>query len=105
MATTGHATSATAANDAGVAITLGARPADSGANYTVGSFHTHTPTTFRDVGRPVGASAGDTSADTTDNVTGLVYDYEPAAGTTGIPKRHPINSAARLWHSGPTRRT
>jgi hypothetical protein len=105
MAAAGLVTAPTVGNATTASVNLGARPADSGANYTVGSFHTHTPTTFRSVARPVGPSAGDTAADGTDNVTGLVYDYDSPDASGNIPARHPLNSAAHLWHSGPDRRT
>lgn len=105
MAATGNVTAPTVGNATTASVDLGARPADSGANYTVGSFHTHTPTTFRSVGRPVGPSDGDTAADGSDNVTGLVYDYDSPDASGNIPARHPLNSTARLWHSGPDRRT
>jgi hypothetical protein len=105
MSKTGEVISPAVGNDTTASVSLGAKPADAGANYTVGSFHTHTPTTYRSVGRPIGASAADGRADTSDNVTGLVYDYESPDGSGNIPKAHPLNSAAKLWHSGPNRRT
>jgi Domain of unknown function (DUF4157) len=95
---------------AGGAVTLGARPADvspgtSSAIYTVGSFHTHTPTAFRPVGRPIGPSGADNAADTSDDVVGVVYDYtESPPGSGAIPAGHPLGSPARLYHSGPNRR-
>jgi hypothetical protein len=94
-------------------VMLGARPADTpvspaltgSAMYTVASFHTHTPTTFRPVGRPVGPSAADNAADTADDVTGVVYDYvESPVGSGNIPAHHPKNSPARRYQSGPARR-
>jgi hypothetical protein len=95
---------------AGGSVVLGARPADLApgtptAVYTVASFHTHTPTAFRPVGRPVGPSGADHTADTSDDVVGVVYDYReiaPGAGT--IPAGHPLASPADLYHSGPDRR-
>ncbi len=88
------------------AVQLSAKPADSGTTYTVGSFHTHTPTAFRTVGRPVGPSSADNSADTSDNVVGVVYDYiESPSGSGNIPAGHPLNSAAQRYHSGPNKRT
>lgn len=95
-------------------VVLGTRPADTpgapaltgGATYTVASFHTHTPTTFRPVGRPVGPSGADNAADTSDDVTGIVYDYvESPAGSGSIPAGHPLNSPARRYQSGPARRS
>jgi outer membrane lipoprotein SlyB len=94
----------------GGSVVLGSRPADvnsgtGSAIYTVASFHTHTPTAFRPVGRPVGPSAADNSADTSDDVVGVVYDYVASpSGSGAIPAGHPLNSTARLWHSGPDRR-
>jgi Domain of unknown function (DUF4157) len=91
-------------------VQLGARPADtnpgtSTAIYSVGSFHTHTPTTYRAVGRPVGPSGADNTADTHDDVVGVVYDYvESPTGSGAIPAGHPLASSAQLWHSGPDRR-
>jgi GT2 family glycosyltransferase len=95
-------------------VVLGARPADvppapqlpGSAVYTVASFHTHTPTTFRPVGRPVGPSGPDNAADTHDDVTGVVYDYiaNPAA-SGNIPPHYPLNSPARRYHSGPDSRS
>jgi hypothetical protein len=84
-------------------VQLGARPADAGNWVTVASFHTHTPTRFRTVGRVVGPSGADGTADTNDNVTGLVYDYTAVAGGA-IPARHPTWSAAQVYHSGPNSR-
>jgi hypothetical protein len=93
----------------GASVVLGARPADTsgtdGTTYTVASFHTHTPTAFRPVARAVGPSGADESADTSDDVVGVVYDYvESPAGSGNIPAGHPIGSAAQTYHSGPDRR-
>jgi Domain of unknown function (DUF4157) len=91
-------------------VILGARPADvnpdtDNAIYTVGSFHTHTPTAFRPVGRAVGPSGADHAADTSDDVVGVVYDYtESPAGSGNVPAGHPIGSPAQSYHSGPNRR-
>jgi hypothetical protein len=94
----------------GASVVLGARPADvnpgtSTAIYTVASFHTHTPTTFRPVGRGVGPSDADHAADRNDDVCGVVYDYlaRPFSGKN-IPAGHPLNAPARFWHSGPWQR-
>jgi hypothetical protein len=84
-------------------VQLGAAPADAGDWVTVASFHTHTPTRFRPVGRVVGPSGADNTADTNDNVTGLVYDYTAVAGGA-IPARHPTWSDAQVYHSGPNSR-
>jgi hypothetical protein len=82
-------------------------PADAGATYSVASFHTHTPTEFRAVGRPIAPSGADNTADTNDDVPGVVYDFvESPAGSGNIPAGHPKTSAAQLYHSqGKTRRT
>ncbi len=74
------------------------------AIYAVASFHTHTPTRFRPVGRAVGPSGADQTADTNDDVPGVVYDYVGnAAGNA--PAGWPLNSRAQRYHSGPNRRT
>lgn len=95
-------------------VVLGSRPADSPTNpapngsatYSVGSFHTHTPMTYRSGTRSVGPSSGDQTADTSDDVAGVVYDYlESPAGSGSIPGGHPLDSPAQLYHSGPTRRS
>lgn len=101
---TGRVTAAPVPNDKTASVNLPAKPADSGDDFTVASFHTHTPTTFRTVGRPVGPSTADENADKADNVAGVVYDYEPAKGGN-IPAGHPLKAAAKRWHSGPNRRT
>lgn len=100
----GHGTGPSVGPAQGATINLGTKPADSGNWHTVGSFHTHTPTRFRSVGRVVGPSGADGNADTNDNVAGLVYDYEAAAGGA-VPAGHPTWSSAKVWHSGPARRT
>jgi hypothetical protein len=95
-------------------VNLGTRPKDNPAKpgllasavFAVASFHTHTPTTFRPVGRPVGPSSTDNQADEHDDVTGVVYDYiENPAGSGTIPAGYPLNSPAKRYHSGPTRRS
>ncbi len=93
----------------GASATPGAKPADtpnpSGATYTVGLFHTHTPTAHRPVGRGVGPSGADDSFHNSNDVVGVVYDYvESPAGSGNIPAGHPIGSAAQRYHSGPNRR-
>jgi len=88
----------------------GSRPADTNpgkedAIYTVGLFHTHTPTAFRPTGRAVGPSNADESFHQAADVAGIVYDYvESPAGSRNIPAGHPIGSPAQLYHSGPDRR-
>jgi|GEM_PF-2321722 len=100
-------------NTAGAFISLGTKPADNppsplpnadGATYTISSFHTHTPTFYRAVGRPVGPSSADLAADLADNVNGFVFDY---VGDTleNIPAGHPLNSTAKIYNSGHIRRT
>lgn len=101
---TGRVTATPVPNDKTASVDLGKKPADSGDDFTVASFHTHTPTVFRTVGRPVGPSKADENADKSDNVAGVVYDYEPAKGGN-IPAGHPLKAAAKRWHSGPNRRT
>lgn len=103
MRTTGAVTGPAVGPAVGAAVTLGAVPADAGDWVTVGSFHTHTPTRHRTVGRVVGPSGADNTADTNDNVVGLVYDYTAVRGGA-VPARHPIWSAAQVYHSGPNRR-
>lgn len=92
------------------------RPPDGIANptpldqptYTIGWFHTHTPTTYRSVGRGVGPSGADYgwSANGSVNIPGYAYDYtESPSGSGSIPAAHPINSAAQIYPiTPPTRR-
>lgn len=98
------------ANNQGAAVNLRAKPADAPANpapnvdavYTVASFHTHTPMTYRTGGgRPTGPSGADGRCDTRDNVCGLVYDYTIAVAPPG----HKLKASAKIYHSGPQRRT
>ena len=85
--------------------------------YTIGWFHTHTPTTYRSyIGlRPVGPSGSPGPPPTDDyswgahpniNVPGFVYDYtEDSLGSGGIPAGHPLNSSAQIYSiTPPTRR-
>ncbi len=95
---TGRAIAPTVDNATGATINLPNKPADAGNVYTIASFHTHTPTANRAVGRPVGPSGADISADATDNVAGVVYDYVEAKGGN-IPAGHPLNSRAQLYSS------
>ena len=95
--------------DDGASVNLPSRPTDvpadpapnaTGAGYYVASFHTHTPTTYRTVGRGVGPSGADNNADTADGVPGIVYDYvESPAGSNSIPMGYPKNSAAQRYLS------
>jgi hypothetical protein len=100
----GHTTGPVVGAGTGATINLGTKPADTGGWYTVGSFHTHTPTKYRAVGRPVGPSSGDLTADTNDNVAGLVCDYVEARGGN-IPAKWPLWSPHTIYHSGPRART
>jgi len=65
-------------------------------------FHTHTPTTYRSVGRVVGPSLVDNTAHSTANVAGIVYDY--IVTNNSIPAGHPLNSSALRSSSGPNER-
>jgi hypothetical protein len=103
MRVVGAVTAPTVGPAVGATVNLGARPADAGDWVTVGSFHTHTPTRHRTVGRVVGPSGADATADTNDNVAGLVYDYTAVSGGA-VPARHPTWSAAQVYHSGPNSR-
>jgi hypothetical protein len=73
--------------------------------FTVGSFHTHTSTEYRSkkTGRGVGPSDADVSSDNNDDTAGVVYDYIGTGGNIygGTSKDAP----AKLYHSGPNRRT
>lgn len=96
---TGHGAGAAVTNDKGASVNLPPKPADTEPEFTVASFHTHTPTFFRDVGRPTGPSGADLKADKADNVAGLVYDYSIA----NAPAHHPMDSAAKLYSTGQKR--
>jgi hypothetical protein len=100
----GHKTGTSVGPTQGATINLGTRPADDGDWFTVASFHTHTPTKHRAVGRVVGPSTADHNADTSDNVTGLVHDYVAVSGGA-IPAGHPLLSSATIYKSGPDQRT
>jgi hypothetical protein len=96
----------------GASLPLGSRPPDDpsnpapnakGSKYVVASFHTHTSTAFRTVGRPVGPSGADDRNNTRRKIPGVVYDYTAASATGGalgsIPAGHPKNSGAKLYKS------
>lgn len=84
----------------------GSKPADSGTIFTVGLFHTHTPTTYRTGTRGVGPSSADNRFHNSNSVVGVIYDYvESPAGSGTIPGGHPLDSAATRYHSGPNQRT
>lgn len=93
----------------GAYVTPEPKPADTNpgtpdAVYTVAMFHTHTPTTYRPVGRGVGPSGADVTFHNNHGIPGLVYDYVAASGGN-IPAGHPLNSPAQLYQCGPNRRT
>ena len=92
----------------GASCPLGARPADnppsipsplsSGVIYSVASFHCHTPTTYRTVGRIPGPSGQDEQGDHDNQVTGIVYDFDEwSPGTNWIPPGWPKNSAHKFY--------
>lgn len=106
---TNHFTGPTVGPGTGASAAPGAKPADtaspSGGTYTVGLFHTHTPTAFRPVGRGVGPSGADENFHNSNDVVGVVYDYRASPpGSGNIPAGHPIGSPAKRYHSGPNRR-
>jgi hypothetical protein len=80
----------------------------SGAVYTVASFHTHTPTTYRpgESSREVGPSDRDKDFDTKQEVPGIVYDYihthiifDGTKHRAYIPFGHPKDAPARRYFS------
>ena len=92
----------------GASCPLGSRPADNpqtmpsplsaGVSYSVASFHCHTPTTYRTVGRVPGPSEQDEQGDCVNQVTGIVYDFEEwSPGTNWIPPGWPKNSAHKFY--------
>jgi hypothetical protein len=98
-------------------LRLGPRPADMPKNppavegcatYTVASFHTHTPTTYRTpfgAARPVGPSPTDESFDRGQMVPGVVFDYiEDPPGSKTIPFGYPKEKPAQRYRSGLVRR-
>ncbi|HYI65203.1 MAG TPA: hypothetical protein VEW71_09990 [Allosphingosinicella sp.] len=94
-------------NDKTGAADPGSKPGDSGTVYAVGLYHTHTPMTHRTGGtRGVGPSAADERFHTDNKVAGVVHDYvESPAGSGSIPSGHPKASPAKLYSSGPNKRT
>lgn len=73
--------------------------------YTVAWFHTHTPTTYRSVGRPVGPSDKDIKAASFYKMPGAAYDYVGAPGRGGyIPAGWPLRAPAKLWPIPPVQR-
>jgi hypothetical protein len=95
-------------------VVLGNRPPDKPlaprltgcAVYIIVSFHTHTPTRYRPFARAVGPSAADGRVDAADDVIGIVYDYVANPLASGnVPAHYPLNSPARLYRSGPLRRS
>lgn len=98
FSTTGATTGPVVGPADGATINLPAKPADAHPTYTVASFHTHTPTTYRTVGRAVGPSSADRNADTTDNVAGIVYDFW-GDGSGHLPAGRSRAWPARLYKS------
>ena len=98
FSTTGAATGPVVGPADGATIDLPAKPADSHPTYTVASFHTHTPTTYRTVGRAVGPSGADLAADASDNVAGIVYDFW-GDGSGNLPAGRSRAWPARLYES------
>ncbi|MBO4630435.1 MAG: hypothetical protein J5858_00790, partial [Lentisphaeria bacterium] len=87
--------------DEGASITLGPRPSSkisevapnaSDAKYAVAFFHTHTPTTYRPVGRPNNVSEADNSFAIYVNTAGIAYDYTIAEIPAGYPKNSPATT-------------
>ena len=102
-------------------LQLPGRPADSpswieanasGAVYTVGVFHTHTPRTYlspTNEFRRVGPSATDVSTCSFQQLPGFVYDYVGSPDPNGNPTNrlyngHPKDSPACLYPIAPLRR-
>lgn len=83
-------------------IELGARPGSelsevapnaSSAIYSVASFHTHTPMSYRPTGdRITGPSRADIKCDISDNVAGIVYDYSSPLISSGHNKNDPAQT-------------
>ena len=99
----------------GASVMPGNTPADipvdpapnaTGAVYTVACFHTHTPTTYRPVGRPVGPSGppgGDVQFHNNHQRVGVVYDYVGDASgviTNGCSE----GATTQRYPVGPTQR-
>ncbi len=76
---------------------------DGSAAYVVAFFHTHTPTTYRPIGRDVAPSDADLNFHTNNNVAGIVYDYIGVGGEA--PAGFPLRSPAQFYSSGPKRRS
>ena len=101
----------------GAYVVTSSKPADAPASpnpldqptYTVSYFHTHTPTTYRPMGRMVGPSKppqwpNDIGFSYSADTVGIVYDYT-ATFNGCIPSNHPLNSASQLYPFGPQRRS
>ena len=71
-----------------------------GATYTIGWYHTHTPTFHRSGGRRTGPSGADGTYANAYTRPGIAHDYTIATAPAG----HPLNSAAQMYPCGPTRR-
>jgi hypothetical protein len=98
-------------------VNLGLRPADNPKNprladhcatYMVASFHTHTPTTYREpIGesRLVGPSRQDKANANNRKLPGFVFDYAAnPPGSMRIPFGYRKDEAAFLYRYGPLRR-
>ena len=85
----------------GATINLPAKPADAHPTYTVASFHTHTPTTYRTVGRAFGPGGADFTAGNSDT------SVKVARGVFGFCGDGPGNLPAgrsRVWPAAGTSR-
>ena len=72
------------------------------AIYLIGTFHTHTPTTYRTGGRLVGPSAGDRTNAVTRQLPNFAYDYTSGIGR--IPAGHPLDAPADIYPISPPER-
>jgi hypothetical protein len=103
------------ANNVGASMSLPSKPPDSIADpspvdqptYTVGWFHTHTPTTFRTAadfptpgGRGAGPSPTDQSLSSNSQVPGVAYDYD----VDPVPPLYPMDSPAHMYPITPPER-
>lgn len=84
------------------------RLVDRCATYIVASFHTHTPTTYREPAggsRPVGPSRQDKTNASNRRLPGFVFDYAAnPPGSMRIPFGYRKDEAAFLYRYGPVRR-
>jgi len=72
------------------------------ASYVVGTFHTHTPTTYRTVGRGVGPSSGDKTNAVLRQLPNFAYDYTAENGR--ISAGHSLNASAEIYPISPPER-